>query len=175
VKNNTGYPRDSWADLGLDGERLSVPNFPAFHIIRLAALTKNHLTRPYLDQFGLSLPEWRLLSLLATHAAMPFSEVTTKTFMDKGQVSRTLRSVHKKGYVAIESGAGERKVAASGVSPRVIISISPEGKALFERILPIARKQQMRLINLMSLEERTVFLDVVQRLQQFMIGLGDAP
>jgi DNA-binding MarR family transcriptional regulator len=175
VKNNTGYSSDSWADLGLDGEKLSVPNFPAFHIIRLAALTKNHLTRPYLDQFGLSLPEWRLLSLLATNAAMPFSEVTTRTYMDKGQVSRTLRSVHKKGYVSIESAAGERKAAASGVSPRVIISITPEGKALFEALLPIARKQQMRLINLLSQEERTVFLDVVQRLQLFMLELGDKP
>jgi DNA-binding MarR family transcriptional regulator len=163
VKNNTGYSSDSWADLGLDGEKLSVPNFPAFHIIRLAALTKNHLTRPYLDQFGLSLPEWRLLSLLATNDAMPFSEVTTRTYMDKGQVSRTLRSVHKKGYVSIESAAGERKAAASGVSPRVIISITPEGK------------QQMRLINLLSQEERTVFLDVVQRLQLFMLELGDKP
>jgi hypothetical protein len=33
----------------------------------------------------------------------------------------------------------------------------------------------MRLINLLSQEERTVFLDVVQRLQLFMLELGDKP
>jgi DNA-binding MarR family transcriptional regulator len=162
----------SWADLGPNGERLEIANFPTFHIIRLASLAKHNVTGRYLEEFGLSMPEWRLLSLVATHPPQPFSEVTAKTYMDKGQVSRTLRAVHARGYVSMEQAVGETKRPASGVSPRVIISITPEGLALFNKILPVAQMRQMELIELMSPQERDIFLDILQRMELHLTREG---
>lgn len=161
----------SWDDPGPHGENLAIIQFPTFHILRLSGYTKASVTRRYLDPFGLSLPEWRLLTLFADYSPVTFADVTAKTLMDKGQVSRTLRALQRRGLVNVEP-AGERRVGAgkpaAGVNPRVLVSMAPEGRALFERILPVARQHQMQLLELLTPEERRVYLEVTKRLTSFL-------
>lgn len=153
-----------WLEPGEQGENLEIQDFPTFLILRLANLTKGHLTRRYLDPFGISLPEWRLLALMARYGTLPFSDVTAGSSMDKGQVSRTLQSIHRKELVKLTSVTAVARVRGSAMSPRVEVSISPKGRALFQKILPIARGHQLELLNLLSVEERTVFHAVARRL-----------
>ncbi|MEY2854520.1 MAG: hypothetical protein RL030_1652 [Pseudomonadota bacterium] len=158
-----------WEDPGEKGERLSIVQFPTFHIQRLAGYAKASVSRRYLEPFGLSLPEWRLLTLIAETSPVTFADITARTLMDKGQVSRTLRSLQRRGLVEV-GPAVERKVAGkgAGVNPRVIVTMLPPGRALFEQILPVAREHQARLISLLSPEERHTFLTVVERLMNFL-------
>jgi DNA-binding MarR family transcriptional regulator len=153
-----------WLDPGEQGEKLEVHEFPTFMVLRLATLTKNTLTRRYLDPYGISLPEWRLLALVARYDSLLFSEITTGSSMDKGQVSRTLKSIHRKGLVMLDAVATDEKPRSTSLSPRLQVSISPKGRTLFNRILPASRSWQARLIDSMSPEERRVFHSVALRL-----------
>ena len=63
------------------------------NVSRLSNALRTNLTKAYLEDFELSLPEWRLLALVARFSPLRFSEVTARSGMDKGQVSRTLRVV----------------------------------------------------------------------------------
>jgi DNA-binding MarR family transcriptional regulator len=155
-----------WLDPGEQGENLQIQDFPTFLILRLANATKGGITRRYLDPFGISLPEWRLLALIARYTKLSFSEVTAGSSMDKGQVSRTLQSIHRKGLVKLNSVTAAERPRSSAISPRIEVSITPKGKSLFQKILPIARQHQLRLINLLSVEERKVFHSVARRLLQ---------
>lgn len=163
-----------WLDPGAQGEKLEVHQFPTFMVLRLATLTKNTLSRRYLDPFGVSLPEWRLLALVARYGSLLFSEITTGSSMDKGQVSRTLKSIHAKGLVALDSIPSDDRPRSSSISPRLQVSISPKGKALFDRILPASRAWQARLLDLLTPEERQVFHSVALRLLKEMPELADA-
>jgi len=158
-----------WDDPGERGEKLAIVQFPTFHIQRLAGFAKASVSRRYLEPYGLSLPEWRLLTLISELPSVTFNDLTTRTLMDKGQVSRTLRALQRRALVHVEP-AGERKVGktAGGVNPRVQVSIAPAGKALFEKILPVAREHQARIIGLLSLEERQVFLQAFERIMDFL-------
>lgn len=158
-----------WEDPGEKGERLAIVQFPTFHIQRLAGYAKASISRRYLEPFGLSLPEWRLLTLIAEASPITFADITARTLMDKGQVSRTLRALQRRDLVEVGPVA-ERRTAGrgAGVNPRVIVSMRPEGQALFDRILPVAREHQARLIALLSAEERRMFLDVVERLMDYL-------
>lgn len=153
-----------WLDPGAHGEKLEIHDFPTFMILRLSAVTKNNLSRRYLDPFGISMPEWRLLALLARFGTRLFSEVTAGSSMDKGQVSRTLRSIHKKGLVKLNSLSATERPRSSAISPRIQVVISPKGRALFNRILPVARNHQNQILQLLSPEERVVFHRVALRL-----------
>lgn len=155
-----------WLDPGEQGENLQIQDFPTFLIMRLANTAKSGLTRRYLDPFGISLPEWRLLALVARFSVLTFGEVTAGSSMDKGQVSRTLKAIHRKGLVKLSAFAATGKGRAAAISPRIEVTISPKGKALFQRILPIARAHQLKLINLLTQEERKVFHSVARRLLQ---------
>ena len=101
---------------------------------------------------------------------MLFSEVTAGSSMDKGQVSRTLKSIHRKGLVRLNAlNAGDRP-RGSAISPRIQVAISPKGRALFNRILPVARAHQLKLIQIMTPEERAVFHSVALRLLRRPLG-----
>lgn len=156
--------RCPWLDPGKEGENLDIHEFPTFMVLRLATMTKNTLTRRYLDPYGISLPEWRLLALVARYDSLLFSEITTGSSMDKGQVSRTLKSIHQKGLVELDSIQSDDKPRSSSISPRLQVSISAKGRALFNRILPASRAWQARLLDSMTPEERQVFHAVSLRL-----------
>jgi DNA-binding MarR family transcriptional regulator len=164
---------DSWSDLDPAGERLDIRDFPTFHFLRLAGLAKNNLTRRYLDPFKLTLPEWRLLTLIATHSPLPFAEVPPRTLMDKGQVSRTLGALQKRGYITSESAVGKPKPSYRRISPRVTVTITAEGLATYEKIVPIAQREQVRLIETLLPEERRLLLDFMNRLCRYMQQLSD--
>ena len=157
-----------WLAPGESGEHLDIMDFPTFMLTRLAATARNAVTLHYLETSGLSLPEWRLLTLVARYVALSFSEVTIGSSMDKGQVSRTLHSIHRKGLITLNSSAQAVSATAvhSALSPRVEVSITPSGQALFEQILPLAQARQVKLLALMSQAEREVFYTVGRRLLQ---------
>jgi DNA-binding MarR family transcriptional regulator len=161
----------AWNDPGTEGSNLKINEFLTFHLLRLASIAKSSVAREYLDPAGLSVPEWRLLATVANFSPLPFSDITAMTTMDKGQVSRTLRSAQGKGLVATElvptekRGTGES--SSSSIS-RVLVSITPSGRALYQKVMPVAQRYQAGLIGLMSADERRVMLDVLQRVYRYM-------
>ena len=160
-----------WLEAGEHGEQLEIQDFPTFLLMRLAVATRNGITLRYLRPHGITLPEWRLLALVARYDTLQFGEVTAGSSMDKGQVSRTLHAIHTRGLVQLNAAApGERR---SPLSPRVEVSITPAGKALFELILPVARQTQMGLINMMSAEERVVIHRVMCRMLRQLPSLEE--
>jgi len=168
----------AWNDPGTEGDNLRINEFLTFHLLRLASVAKSSVAREYLDPAGLSVPEWRLLATVANYSPLAFADITAMTTMDKGQVSRTLRSAQGKGLVATElvptdrRGSGESSV--SSIS-RVIVSITPSGRALYDKVMPVAQRYQAGLIGLMNPEERRVMLDVLQRVYRYMAaGSGGA-
>lgn len=164
----TSHP---WLDPGHAGENLEIEDFPSFLILRLSTLIKNNLTRRYLDPFGLSMPEWRLLGLVTRTSPMPFSELTAGSGMDKGQVSRTLHAIQSKGLVRVNAvtaagRGGVRRGMRTLVAPRIEVGVTPKGRALYQRVIPAARETQLRILDMMSADERDVFYTVTRRLHE---------
>lgn len=168
----------AWTNPGAQGENLRISEFPTFHLLRLSSLAKSCVMREYLEPFGISVPEWRMLSTVALLSPVPFSDISSMTTMDKGQVSRTLRSAQAKGLVATEVVPVERRAGESGGPPisRVVVSISEAGRELYGKVMPVAQRYQLGLIELMSPDERRVVLGVLQRLYRHLNeGAGRNP
>jgi DNA-binding MarR family transcriptional regulator len=159
----------AWANPGPQGGNLQINEFLTFHLLRLASIAKGSVTREYLEPAGLSVPEWRLLATVVVFSPVPFADVTAMTTMDKGQVSRTLRSAQAKGYVATELVPVDRRTE-SGISSssRVVVTITPLGREVYEKVMPVAQRYQVGLIELMNPDERRVMLDVLQRLYRHL-------
>lgn len=157
--------QEAWSEPGPHGENLRFQDFPAFHMITLANLAKSLVSRACLEPAGLSVPEWRLLTTLVAGVPVPFAHIAALTMMDKGQISRTLRSAQGKGLVATEIVPLERRPDA-GVSSigRVMVRITRQGLEVYERVMPQAQRSQLRLIELMSPEERRMVIDIGRRL-----------
>jgi DNA-binding MarR family transcriptional regulator len=153
-----------WLDPGPSGEKLNVEDFPSFLFWRVANSIKTHVTGRYLEQFEMTLPEWRVLGLVARHSPSPFGELVARSSMDKGQLSRTLRLIAKRGLIRTSAIPVDRRSQRSRNAARMEVRITSKGAALCQRIVPVARETQMVLLAMMDDEEKRVMLRVLRRL-----------
>lgn len=152
-----------WANVERDGATLHIGQFLTFQIIRLANAAKANVTRKYLADFGLSVPEWRLLAMTVRFEPVRFSELVANSSIDKGQASRTLQVLTRRGLIAAQTlGGGRRRAAESGAP--VILTITPKGRRLYETLLPVAQRNQARLLYLLTREERRALWTILNKL-----------
>lgn len=153
-----------WLSISRGGTNLHVEDFLTFRINRLANALRASLTKPYLEQFELSLPEWRLLALIARFAPLRFSEVTNRSSMDKGQVSRTLRVMAKRGLTKLKALRERNSRSAEALAAPVMVSITPKGLALYRSVLPVARKRQAEMLMTLSEADRLALYATLDKL-----------
>ncbi len=136
-----------WTDLDEAGSGLTVDNFLTTMLSQLITRLSSTVTQPYAEQFGLTVPEWRILALLAYARRLPFSELVVQSTSDKALVSRTLRLLEERGLVLLET---------EGNTPRkkLICSVTEAGIALHDEVMPLARRGQADVIRQLEPEER---------------------
>lgn len=163
-KRASSRPSSPWLSLTRSGSNLHVEDFLTFRITRLSNALRTNLTKPYLEEFELSLPEWRLLALIARFAPMRFSEVTNRSNMDKGQVSRTLRVMEKRGWAKLKVIRTGGSRSRDALAAPVMVSITAKGKALYSAVLPVARRRQAELLMTLSETDRLALYTVLDKL-----------
>ncbi|HEU4601136.1 MAG TPA: MarR family winged helix-turn-helix transcriptional regulator [Steroidobacteraceae bacterium] len=150
-----------WLNIATNGSNLNFEDFLTFRLTRLTNALRTNLTKRYLEEFDLSLPEWRLLAMIARFAPMRFSEVTTRSNMDKGQVSRTLRVMEKRGLTKMKTMKG---AASDALAAPVTVSITPKGAALYKAVLPAARRRQAEMLMSLTEGERLRLYETIDKL-----------
>lgn len=153
-----------WSSLDQAGTGLSVDDFLTTVTSRAANALRRAITVPYADRHGLSVSEWRLLSVLAEAREMSFADLVVASVSDKAMVSRTLRLLQERGWVQVEN---------QGSNPRwkqIHCRITPAGLALHRKVMPAARQAQAAMILRMSPQERLV----VYRSLKMLRAIGEA-
>jgi DNA-binding MarR family transcriptional regulator len=144
-----------WRDLeraaGLD-----LREFPSFLLLRLGTAIQRNIMAQYTRQVGLSLPEWRLLPLLARVSPIQLSALTNLSTLDKALVSRAARLLSSKGLVTVAPDPAHGR--------RLLIAITPAGRALHDKVLPEARDRQIALLSVLDAEERTMLYHAINKL-----------
>ena len=155
-------PADPWSSVDRSGKSLHIGHFLTFQLIRLANAAKANVTRKYLADFGLSVPEWRLLAMTIRFEPVRFSELVANSSIDKGQASRTLQVLTRRGLIAARSaGGGSRRV---GDGAPVILTVTAKGRKLYTTALPVAQRNQAQLLHLLTREERKMLWGVLNKL-----------
>jgi DNA-binding MarR family transcriptional regulator len=106
------------------------------------AVAAGHVSRGFADlyraEFGLSIPEWRVLAHLAQSGTVSVREIQARVDMDKSKVSRAAARLETAGLIAKR---------AHGVDRRLLdMSLTPAGRDLMARIVPIARAYEASVL-----------------------------
>lgn len=171
MKKSAATEKSPWHEVSVNGTGLHIDQFLTFRITRLSNALRNNLTKRYLEEFGLSLPEWRLLALTTRFSPIRFSELTARSSMDKGQVSRTLRVMSKNGLIKMKV-LKQRTRAAEALAAPVVVSVTAKGKALYQSVLPVARRRQAEMLHILTPAERTALFSTLDKLYLAILG-GD--
>jgi DNA-binding MarR family transcriptional regulator len=172
-KRSVARSSSPWSKLTRNGSTLNVEDFLTFRVNRLSNALRTNLTKRYLEEFSLSLPEWRLLALIARFAPLRFSEVTSRSSMDKGQVSRTLRVMAKRGLTKMKVIRERGSRSTEALAAPVMVSITAKGRAQYRAVLPVARKRQAELLLTLSTADRLALYSILESLYA-SIGKGAA-
>jgi DNA-binding MarR family transcriptional regulator len=144
-----------WADVDADGTALDVFNFPTTLMTLVGNVLRRTITADYTQALGLTVAEWRLLSVLAHADSLSFLELETLSSTDKSLVSRTLRLLESRDLVSIQDrgNAGRKKLTAA---------ITPAGRQLNRRVMLVARRKQAELLRLLPPDDRAAVFRALQ-------------
>ncbi|PHP64788.1 MarR family transcriptional regulator [Zhengella mangrovi] len=146
-----------WSDLDPSGEGLIVHDFLTTRVSALMSALRRQVTQPYASRYGLSISEWRVLSLVAHAGTLPFGDLVVQSTSDKALVSRTIRLLEKRDLLEIvpESKNSKKKIACR---------ITGKGKALHDEAIVIARRSQAEVICSLDREEREALFAIIAKL-----------
>ena len=126
------------------------------------------IARAYEDRFGLSVPQWRLVCVLAEAGGLTQVQIVARTVMDKVTVSRAAQGLVKRRLVA------RAQNRADGRSH--MLALTAEGRGLYGEIAPLALAYEAALISGLAPEDVTLLKRLLARLQAAAGQLaGDAP
>lgn len=115
------------------------------------------IARAYEDRFGLNIPQWRLICVLAEDGGQTQGAIVARTGMDKVTVSRAAQGLLKRRLVA------RSEHHADGRSH--VLALSPEGARLHGEIAPLALAYEAALIAGLAPEEVNLLKRLLGRLQ----------
>lgn len=139
-----------------EADALALDAFLPYRLAVLAHAVSRAFARRYEAEFGLSIPEWRVMALLGASPGLTASEVAAATPMDKVAVSRAVKSLAAAGRLA----AAEDRADAR----RQRLHLTEEGLAVYRRIVPLARDLEARLTANLSPGDRGALSDLLHRL-----------
>jgi DNA-binding MarR family transcriptional regulator len=96
------------------------------------------IARAYEDRFGLTIPQWRLIAVLAEDGPLTQQALGARTVMDKVTVSRATQGLVKRRLVQ------RAPHDADGRSHHV--ALSKAGERLYSEISPVALEYEARLL-----------------------------
>lgn len=131
--------------------------FLPYQLAVAASRVSRAFAERYRSEFGLSIPEWRVLAHLSQCGAVSVREVHARVDMDKSKVSRAAARLEAEGFLKKEVDEADRRL--------VRLSLTEEGRALVARILPVASTYQDELLAQLG-EEAAPFRAALQRLAE---------
>lgn len=109
---------------------LELERFLPYRLSVLANTMSSTLAGAYAERFQLSIPEWRVLAVLARNPDLSAAQVAQRTAMDKVAVSRAVASLYRTRRV-------ERSVVASD-RRRSHLRLTAAGQAVYDEVVPLA-------------------------------------
>jgi len=102
-----------------------------------ARISKGFADR-YRAEFGLTIPEWRVLAHLAQSGSVSVREIHARVDMDKSKVSRAAARLEGAGLIEKRENSEDRRL--------LDMRLTDKGRALIDRIVPIADAYQAEVL-----------------------------
>jgi len=96
------------------------------------------IARAYVTHFGLRIPEWRLIAVLAEEEGLTQQALVARTEMDKMTVSRAAQALAERGLVSRTRHGSDGRSHA--------LELSAEGRSLYAQIAPKALAMEAELL-----------------------------
>ena len=100
---------------------------------------------------------WRIIAPIGAAGETRLSMLARHSALDKGLLSRNLKALVTKGIVLTKQDQTDHRAQ--------LLSLSPKGKEIFQRTLPVSQKRQSLLNETLTQDELETFHRVLKKLE----------
>ena len=137
-------------------DRLHLEHFVPYRLSVLTNIVSMSIAEAYEREFGLSIPQWRVIAVLARYPNLSAIEVAERTAMDKVAVSRAVQGLLADRRLVRAYDSGDRR--------RTRLRLSSGGQAVYTRVAPLALNYEKKLLDALSPTDRRALDRLVGRL-----------
>ena len=137
-------------------ERLHLDRFLPYLLSVTSNRVSERIARTYDALFGLSIPEWRLIAVVAEAKSITQADIGERTRMDKVTVSRAAIALAGRGLLERSPNAADRRSHH--------LSLSAAGRSLYEQVAPKALELERRIFARFSADELAQLTQMLRRI-----------
>ena len=112
--------------------------FLPYQLAVVSSRISKEFSELYRAEFGLTIPEWRVLAHLAQSDQVSVREIQARVDMDKSKVSRAAARLEAQGLIEKRENLEDRRL--------LDMRLTVKGRDLIARIVPIADAYQAQLL-----------------------------
>jgi DNA-binding MarR family transcriptional regulator len=136
---------------------LRLDDFVPYRLSITSNMVSDVIASAYRSLFGLNVPEWRLVTVLAEHGSISQFGLCGATRMDKVTVSRAAIALVERGLVKRAPNADDKRSH--------LLSLTTAGRALYEQVAPKALALEDTIFADFSREEIETLVAMLHRLE----------
>ena len=136
---------------------LKLDHFLPYRLSVASNAVSTRISLSYRKRFGLKIPEWRLIAILAEHESLTPQEIGQAGELDKITVSRAAAALIERGLVT------QRRNPGDGRSH--FLSLTNGGRALYTEIAPAALAMEAELLAGFSADQREALQALLRRIE----------
>jgi DNA-binding MarR family transcriptional regulator len=146
-------------------DSIELERFLPYRLSVLSNVVSSAIAAAYRRRFDLSIPEWRVIAVLARHPGLSAAEVAELTRMDAVAVSRAVTRLLRAGRLRRSVARNDRR--------RSVLSVSRAGAAVYREVAPLALRFERDLLEGMDHSERAALdlaLDTLTKRAETLAG-----
>lgn len=146
------------------GHPLRLREFLPYRLSVVSERISRLFAERYEREFGLSIPEWRVIAILGEHTSLGTQDVIEATGMDRVRVSRAVIRLADKGLLTRKAPAGDKRAQ--------LLRLSRRGVSIYAKVVPLAQDLQRELAAKLGSEEMQVLGRILAKLHESADELG---
>jgi DNA-binding MarR family transcriptional regulator len=151
-------------DVAQAKQALVLEAFVPYRLAVIAHSVSRALSAVYTKEYGLSIPEWRVLANLDRFGPLNAGELAERSSLDKPKVTRALQRLEARGLTQRTVVDADRR--------RVRLALTRSGRSLFRQIAALALEWEADLLAPLAPRERTALAQLLNKLMHQVEALS---
>lgn len=136
--------------------RLILDEFLPFRLSYTSNMVSDAIADAYQALFGLSIPEWRLVTLIAEQKGITQQAIGQRSRMDKVTVSRAAIALGERGLIERRPNPADKRSQ--------LLALTAAGAALYAAVAPKALEMERAIFGRFSDAELATFIAMLRRI-----------
>jgi len=140
----------------MKASKAGLEQFLTYRLHVLNKLSERGSSERFQTKLGITLPEARLIGAVGAFGPFSVMELARHANLDKSQASRAADALMRRGLMRRDASEDDGRV--------VLVSLTPEGRALYRKVMPVARKLNTECFGSLTESERETLNRILDKL-----------